>query len=117
MAFCRSSLPRGTGMASRYFRLDHDASLATVSPKNSAITTISRKLADANSANTVKLVPLLVARSTSWPELRLLEPLPTLNAISSRNGRTARKPRLIWVRLRRIWRRSSTRIGMVRPAW
>src|SRR5206468_12081331 len=64
-AFCRSSRPRGTGIASRYFRLDQDASLATVSPKNSAITTTSRKLADANNAKIAKFAPLEMARSTN----------------------------------------------------
>jgi len=44
---------------------DHDASLATLSPKNSATTTTNRKLAEENSAKRVKFGPPAWARSVS----------------------------------------------------
>src|SRR5664279_2506746 len=54
--FCRSKRIRGIGMASRYRSDDHDASDATVSPKNSEMITISRKLAEKNSDTMAKLI-------------------------------------------------------------
>ena len=90
-----------------------------MSPKNSAITTTSRKLAEANSAKIAKFRPLDVARSTNADDAdRLLLVLlgAALNAISSRNGSTARNPSANWVRRRRSWRRSSTPSRSVRDA-
>lgn len=70
IAFWRSSRCLGIGAASRYLRLDHDASDAIVSPKNSATIIGSRKLLLTNSVSTTKLMPLAVARSTKPPVRR-----------------------------------------------
>ena len=42
LIFCNSNRARGTGDANKYLRVDHDASDATVSPLNSAITVTKR---------------------------------------------------------------------------
>ena len=61
--FCRISRIRGTGIASRYRSDDHDASDAIVSPKNSEMTTISRKLAEKIIVTMAKLPAPFWARS------------------------------------------------------
>ena len=91
-AFRISSRLRGTGIASRYRRLDQDASLATESPKNSATTTISRKPTDMNSANTVKFMPPLVPSSINPPASESALELPTVKAMARITGSRARKP-------------------------
>lgn len=114
-AFCRSSLPRGTGAASRYFRLAHDASPATVSPKNSATITTSRKFVDTYSVNIAKFGPLEVASSARLRD-RPRPSSPSSNASRSSRGSTARNPSASRVRRLRSWRASSTRSGSVRVA-
>ncbi len=72
-----------------------------MSPKNSEITTISRKLAEKNSDTMAKLIEPEVARSTS--ETAPLVPLlvPNANAITRITGSSTMKPRENWVRRRR----------------
>src|SRR4051812_46671823 len=66
-AFLRSSRCRGTGIASRYFRLDHEDSLAIVPPKNNATIIGRRRVPETNNASPTKFGALAGARSTNPP--------------------------------------------------
>ena len=116
--FCHSSRARGTGIASRYRSEAQLASLATVSPQNSATMTTSRNPTAANSVNRAKFAPPVVARLTSsGAASRPLPPLPppSLNAAAIRMGRASSTSNANWVRRRLTWRTSSTRSFNVRP--
>ena len=86
-----------------------------VSPKNSEITTISRKLAEKNSETMAKLIAPEVARSTSDTAPRPVL-VPKANEITRMIGNSAIRPSANCVRRRRSCRLSSTRTGNVRPA-
>ncbi len=114
----------GTGIASRYRRLPQLASLATVSPLNSATTTVSRKPEETSSVKSVKLGPPWVARSARAensppPPLSALLPLSRLSWNASRmiSGSTSMNPSASWVRRRDACRRISVRSVNVLPAW
>ena len=118
--FCRNSRIRGTGIASRYFSDDQDASDAIVSPKNSAMTTVSRKVAEKITVTIAKLPAESCARSTIEPRVVPRRPPtgrpPNANAITRMTGSSTIRPRVSWVRRRFSWRRISTPKRSVRPA-
>ena len=114
-AFCRNNRCRGTGMASRYFMLDHDASLATVSPKYKATIIGSKNEPDTSIATTTKLGALAVARSMNPPDRRFGLASPISSAATRMNGSNAARANTSWVRRRRSCRRSSTPSRRVRP--
>jgi len=69
----------------------------------------SRKLAEANSANTAKLGPLPLARSTRVSEVLAGPGRASWNAIHSSTGSSTTRPMEIWVRRLASCRASSTR--------
>ena len=85
-----------------------------MSPKHRATTTTSTNDADANSANTAKLAPLPLARSTSDTEFDGGPAGASVNAIQRITGNATTRPNTTWVRRRRSCRTSSTRTGKVR---
>ena len=72
-----------------------------MSPKNSEITTISRKLAEKNSDTMAKLIAPDVARSTSDTAPRPPVLVPNAKAITRMTGSSTMKPSANWVRRRR----------------
>src|SRR5207302_11217788 len=71
-----SSRARGTGTASRYRNEPELASLATVSPQNSATTTISRNDDETSNVNSAKFSPPAVAMSARAANRLRRLPLP-----------------------------------------
>ena len=72
-----------------------------VSPKNSEMITISRKLAEKNSDTMAKLIAPDVARSTSDTAPRAPVLVPNANEITRMIGSSTMKPSENWVRRRR----------------
>jgi hypothetical protein len=60
--FCINNRVRGTGDASKYRKVDHDASLATVSPLKSATTVTNKNGVEKNNIVVVKFAAPKVAK-------------------------------------------------------